>query len=93
MCCTHSYDWQVCPIILGWSSETRVRQRSERGQREVGDKRYEVEDDRIGDMKLTQLNTIIRLGCIKEDTGFKYRRFGNKGLEQKEILEHNGRSD
>jgi len=33
------------------------------------------------------------LGCIEEDTGFKYRRFENKGPEQKQISEHNGRSN
>jgi len=37
--------------------------------------------------------TIIRLSCIEEDTGFKYRRFGNKEPEQKKISEYNGGSD
>jgi len=36
---------------------------------------------------------IIRLPCIKGDTGFKYKRFGNKGLEWKKILENNGGSN
>ena len=34
MCCAHLYDMQVCPIILGQSSETRVGQKSDRGQTE-----------------------------------------------------------
>jgi len=36
MCCAHSYIMPVCPIISGQSSETGVRQRSDRGQTEVG---------------------------------------------------------
>ena len=40
--------------------------------------------------KNMQRNTIIRLGCIEEDTEFKYKRFRNRGLEQKKILENNG---
>jgi len=36
------------------------------------------------------MNAIIRLVCIKGDTGFKYRRFGSKGPEWTKISEHNG---
>jgi len=30
------------------------------------------------------------LGCVEGDTEFKYKRFGNKGLEKKKISENNG---
>jgi len=39
MCCTHSYDMWVCPIILGWLSKTGVGQRSDRGRIEFQSQR------------------------------------------------------
>ena len=33
--CTHSYNMQVCPIILEWSLETGVRQESDNGGTKV----------------------------------------------------------
>jgi len=35
MCCTHSYDMQVCPIILEQLLETGVRQKSDRCRTEI----------------------------------------------------------
>jgi len=37
-----------------------------------------------------QKNIIIRLVCIKGDTWFKYKRFGSKRVEQKQISEFRG---
>ena len=44
-------------------------------------------------IQIMQRNTIIRLVCIEGDTRFKYKRVRSKGPEQKQILEHNGRSN
>ena len=83
MCCAHSYDMWVCPIISGWLSETRVRQVSDRSQRrevsrEITQKNAEYSDNARG-MQIRQINTIIRLVCIKGHMGFKYRSFGEQG--------------
>jgi len=36
MCCAHSYDMRLCPIISGRRLETGVEQKSDRGWTEVG---------------------------------------------------------
>ena len=72
MCCAHLYDMQVCPISSGWLPETRARQMPEMSsevQRISWGQRMKDNTDKYA---------IIRLGCIKEDTEFKYRRFGKQ---------------
>jgi len=91
MCCAHSYDIQVCPIILGQSLETRVRQKSDRGRRRRGQRGVRKDKELVGyeqsnRIQVTQRNTIIRLVCIKGDTEFEYKRFGKQGAEAEEDI-------
>jgi len=82
---------QVCPIISGWSSETRVGQKLDRGQRRGGQRGVQKDRELVrykqcNKTQIMQRNTIIGSVCIKEDTVFKYRRFGKQGVGVEEDI-------
>jgi len=85
---------QVFPIISGQLSETGVRRMLDRGQSEVrgsSEKESGLENkvecrSKCKKCKEMRRNAIIRLGCIKEDTEFKYKRFGKLGARAEEDI-------
>jgi len=65
------------------------RSRRREVSREITQKNAEYSDNARG-MQIIQINTIIRLVCIEEHMGFKYRSFQRTGGIREEQIQRLG---